>query len=239
MLLETQVANNSTHLVDRNASASLKEVNGKNLTQQYVQGSAEGSIIRDLFVLGGTSVYLELGLANLISDDYGDGIGMLALGFVKDPKNISSSETPTLLDQLVTSKFINSRFYSIWLNSMLSSTGSLLFGGVDTEKFLGPLIEIPVVVNDSAGYYSSMVRLTSLTVFSNGKSPEIKFAPMNVVLDTGTTAIYLPNETAYSIYTIMGVRVKDSIAYMECKNDTGIENFFSFGFENRATIKVP
>ena len=34
-------------------------------------------------------------------------------------------------------KIINTVAYSLWLNDLDASTGSILFGGIDTEKYTG------------------------------------------------------------------------------------------------------
>ena len=67
---------------------------------------------------------------------YSAGESIVAL----DPKSVY----PNIIDQLVDQGVINSRAYSLYLNDPNSDSGNILFGGVDSNKYSGDLIALPV-----------------------------------------------------------------------------------------------
>ncbi|RYP75330.1 hypothetical protein DL771_002426 [Monosporascus sp. 5C6A] len=110
--------------------------------------------------LSDTSVYVhlsyeELGLDN---DDgstysltyYADDLTIQGggLGF---GKGVNSNRS-NIIDELVDQGLIQTRAFSLALGPLRSEEGSLIFGGVDTKKFSGPLQRLPVVDPPEFGF---------------------------------------------------------------------------------------
>lgn len=115
---------------------------------------------------------------------------------------MNGKETYANLPQaMVKEGLINSAAYSLWLNDLEASKGSILFGGVDTEKFHGELQTLPVqMVN---GRYSQLIiALTGLSFSSESthRSYSTSALPTAVLLDSGSTLTYLPNPLVEDIY---------------------------------------
>jgi hypothetical protein len=60
--------------------------------------------------------------------------------------NLGDQPYPNLPSLLVSQGYIESRAYSVYLNDEHNAAGgTLLFGGVDTEKYYGDLVAVPFV----------------------------------------------------------------------------------------------
>jgi hypothetical protein len=106
----------------------------------------------------------------------------------------------------------------LWLNDLDSSTGEILFGGVNTEKYVGCLQTIPIL--EKAGKREEiLVALTDIS--ANGASIHSPATlPIAVLLDSGTTLTYLPEEMTRAIHDQVGVVLDKttglSTAYAPC-----------------------
>lgn len=115
-------------------------------------------------------------------------------------------------------------------------SGSVLFGGVDTEKFEGPLIDLPIPAH-TLGFDYLGVQLTSLDLKDgSGVSHITSDIVRNVVLDSGTSVIRLPGSMAVEINRYVGVK-NDFVSCNISTCDAALE--FGFGGENGASISVP
>lgn len=154
---------------------------------------------------------------------------------------------PNLVESMVKASLITTEAYSLWLDDVDATTGSLLFGGIDTAKFTGSLTSLHVY----ADARSSDLRPNSFTVAFTGLSATSPtgtdtftaddFAEP-VILDSGTSLTLLPDELAATIYQELGATYVDYLdnAIVPCKigKVNGTLNF-SFGGPGGAIIKVP
>lgn len=115
---------------------------------------------------------------------------------------------PNIIDELVDQKLINIEAYSLYLDDLNASTGSILFGGIDTAKYTGSLVTIPIQADpstQSTNISSFTVALTGVTTSDNGKTTDdTGSSAIPVVLDSGTTLSYLPKSITNSIYKTFG-----------------------------------
>ena len=87
------------------------------------------------------------------------------------------------------------------MNDLDANTGSILFGGVDTEKYEGKLSTLPVLSEDNI-IAEFIIALTGIGI--NGEENalydggEDSFIP--VLLDTGASLSYLPNDIVQALY---------------------------------------
>lgn len=129
----------------------------------------------------------------------------------------------------------NSVAYSLWLNDLDASKGNILFGGIDREKYVGSLKTIKVIPDDedAKSYTHFRVAMTSLEATSpTGTdllvSPD---GPVNVVLDSGTTLSFLPNDVAQKVWDEVGASYQEAfgMAILPCSHGSH-PGHFSFGF---------
>ncbi len=144
---------------------------------------------------------------------------------------------PNLPQALLNNGHIASNAYSLWLNDLDASTGEILFGGVNTEKYEGNLQTVPIL-STQGQYFELSIALTGVTnagtqVSSSSSLPEA------VLLDSGATLTYLPNDITQEIYNAVQAVYQSDVgaAYAPCSlasSDATIDYTFS-----GATIKVP
>ena len=135
--------------------------------------------------------------------------------------------------------FIDCICYSLWLNDATASQGRLIFGGVDTSKFQGNLATLPLHL----GPYPT-ISLASVLTSQGNINTEITNVPSEVLIDAGTTLIYLPDNVTNPIYQqVDAVFDKiESVAVVDCQTkNSSISVGFTFAITNTTstTILVP
>lgn len=200
---------------------------------------SSGDYISDNLFIGGSEIKtLEMGLAENTTVN----IGIMGVGY--DTNEAAQTVYPSIIDQMVDQKLINIKAYSLWLNDLYSSTGSILFGGVDSDKYTGSLTSVPVLKDaDSGAITSFTVALTSISATgSAGNTTHLTnstFAEA-VILDSGTTLTYLPDDLVATILGLVGA-VDDSQnsgnVYIDC-NAKGTTFSYGFGGSDDPVIKV-
>lgn len=120
---------------------------------------------------------------------------------------------------LANSGQIKSTAYSLWLDDLAASKGTILFGGVNTAKYHGELQTLPVERLEGS-YFGFFVALTGVSLDSTNGSTAYgsNFLPKGVLLDSGTTLTYLPDQIVGPLYEDLGI-VYDSTygwGYIPC-----------------------
>ena len=99
----------------------------------YIGASVSGQYFTDRFSIGGMGI-IDYQMAYVDNVD-GFSNGILGINGLQQPYSLPNM----LRDQGRT----NTATYSIYLDSIDSATGSILFGGWDTAKFEGELTVLP------------------------------------------------------------------------------------------------
>lgn len=156
--------------------------------------------------------------------------GILGIGYETNEVQIAyNRETySNLPTRLVEQDIIGTPAYSLWLNDLDASTGSILFGGVDMEKYEGDLSTLPIV-QEEGGHREFVLALTALdadgeNVFSDGA--------VGVLLDSGSSLTYLPDEYAATIFDTFGAQYSpaEGVAICDCSladSDATVDFTFS------------
>lgn len=227
--------------VNSSQSSTYKDL-GSLFEIQYADGStASGAYFTDDFSIGDKTVKnLQIGLANQTVV----GTGILGIGF--ELNEAAEKEYSNLVTSLVDQSLIATTAYSLYLNDYYSSTGSILFGGVDTEKFIGNLVTVPILPDSQSKNYSSFtVGLTALSfASSNGttynQSLSSEDGTLDSILDSGTTLTYVPDALATELFDAIGAYQytsfgESSIALVDC----GLGVDFTFRINDTVSITVP
>ncbi|KAK4550505.1 hypothetical protein LTR36_000084 [Oleoguttula mirabilis] len=217
----TYAANSSTTYEYLNSNFNITYVDGTGSTGDYVS---------DLVVFGGVS---------LENQQFGIGYtstsqeGVLGIGYPINEVAVEYNGGHTYANvpaKMVEDGLINSNAYSLWLNDLDASTGSILFGGVNTDKFTGELQTIPIIAEDGI-YAEFLIALTGVGL--NGTSGSIgSNLAYASLLDSGTSLMYLPNDITQDIYDAFGAQYDSSqgAAFVDCdlaNSDATIDLTFS------------
>ncbi|KAI0020144.1 aspartic peptidase domain-containing protein [Xylariomycetidae sp. FL0641] len=218
--------------------SSSFEVVGKNAFDiSYVDGShSTGDYFTDTFTIGGVSVEnttMGLGLDTNIA------YGLVGVGYALNEAIVATTgEVDQSYDnlpvQMLKQGLINTNAYSLWLNDLDASKGNILFGGIDTDKYEGDLTRIKVYQDSNSKAFTSFtVALTSLIASSSSGSDTLTSDsfPIPVVLDSGTTFSYVPDDLAEQIWQEVGAGYNADVgtALLPCDLENS-DGYFSFQF---------
>lgn len=243
------------------ASSTFVDVAPGGFNISYVDGSSiTGDYFADTFTMGKTSLKnLTMGLAT--SADR--ALGIMGIGYAAGEAIATQpgSTYPNVIDVLKSQGFINSKAYSLWLNDLSKSiphpilmpnsnacsdddTGSILFGGIDTSKYTGQLIGLPVQKDVDSGVLDSFtVAFTSLSVKDSSGSAKLTRENIAVpaILDSGTTDTLLPDDVAADIASGIGAISDSTYGFVvPCELSKTKASFtFGFGGSNGPSIDVP
>ncbi|KAK6202272.1 aspartic peptidase domain-containing protein [Scheffersomyces amazonensis] len=165
---------------------------------------------------------LQFGYVTKTSSSFG------VLGIAKEGQESSYTEYPNLPQQLKSQGYISKAAYSLYLSSPNASSGTLLFGGIDEDKYTGTLTTLPIVSNPYLA-----INLDTITVGSTSIS-----ASAQPVLDSGTTYTYLSSSTVKKIGQALGGTANSGVGYIiDCDQPT--DKYITYKFDQGATIQVP
>jgi len=172
--------------------------------------------------------------------------GVMGVGFVVNEAilQFSPQPYPNLVDEMVSQGFIQSTTYSLYLDDQDASTGTILFGGVDTDKFFGTLATLPINTDSTGAASAFIITMTGLSLSPPlGNTVGIgssSLYPLSVLLDSGSSYITLPSGIIGGVAQVMGAsysRQLEGYVLPNCKEQfaSGSINFFFSGVQ----ISVP
>lgn len=123
---------------------------------------------------------------------------------------------PTVLDKLLDDGLINTRAFSLFLDDLDTPSTSILFGGLDTEKYIGNLTLLPSLTYSKQNFENYFVIMSSITVTDTAhkQDPIIISSPdmaIPVLLDTGIAVNRIPNDLYNTLVRFFG-GVYDEVA---------------------------
>ncbi|KAI5922243.1 aspartic peptidase domain-containing protein [Camillea tinctor] len=209
--------------------SSTYEYVGSWFNISYVDGSgASGDYVSDTITIGGSTIdRLQFG----IGYESTSGQGILGIGYAVNEVQVGRAGLEAyenLPMRMVSTGAIQRNAYSLWLNDLDANTGSILFGGVDTEQYTGTLMTLPIQAD--GGVYSEF--LITLTALHIGDTEIASNQALAVLLDSGSSLTYLPDTIAESIYEQVDAQYveSDGAAYVPCSladNTTTLSFTFS------------
>lgn len=123
------------------------------------------------------------------------------------------------------------------------TTGSILFGGVDTEKYHGDLTVLPIQPDSQSGAITSFTVVLDAISVAN-KAGKSQYSQENlalpVILDSGTTITYLPDSLANAIAQGVGATSQTTYGLLvPCSlQNSGATISFTLGGANGAVIQA-
>ncbi|MCJ1394695.1 hypothetical protein MMC18_007575 [Xylographa bjoerkii] len=225
-----------------NTSTTFVDVAPGQFQISYVDNSGvTGDYINDTVAIGKTTIKQQtMGLATQSTR----ALGIMGIGFDSGESIAASgTEYPNVIAQMKLQGDINTMAYSLWLNDLDSNDGSILFGGVDTSKFHGSLISVPIQPDTQSQAITSFTVVLSSVTVQNG-SGSTQYSQTNlavpVILDSGTSLTYLPDQYANAILSGVGAINDPNYGYtVPCSLGSSAATFnFTFGGTSGPTIVV-
>ncbi|CAD6591611.1 MAG: hypothetical protein ASARMPRED_005503 [Alectoria sarmentosa] len=224
---------------DANSSSTYKFVNS-DFNVSYVDGSgASGDYATDTLSIGGqtlTALQFGIGYESTSAD------GILGIGYTADEAQVNAANLKSyanLPQAMANAGLIKSNAYSLWLDDLEANTGSITFGGVDTDKYTGQLQTLPIQ-KEFDEYAELIITMSSMSIVNGGKTQSLNTdLPTAVILDSGSSLTYLPDDLTSAIYTALDVQYsqQDGAAFSNC--DLANENItLDFKFTS-PTISIP
>ncbi|KAF2489549.1 acid protease [Lophium mytilinum] len=216
---------------------------------RYGQGNQNGTYLADTISLGVTTeANLTMALIpppgmggppyNLLGLDFDDGEMRPQLAEIAANYTIPESDLPTYPNFVTTLKnqgSIRKRAYSLYLNSLNARFGELLFGAIDTAKFVAPLKYVSMARSPVTGLHDvMMVPWVGLSMRTDKGTVHLPL-PMrpNATFDSGTTVSYLPLAAARQIAVETGAverNVSGAIRYyLPCDAAMNFSLSYTFG----------
>ncbi|KAI9677618.1 MAG: hypothetical protein M1817_006572 [Caeruleum heppii] len=204
----------------------------------YADGSgAAGDYATDTIQIGNVEVPgLQIG----IGYDSESPESILGIGYPANEVAVvrnGDRPYPNLPQLMADGDLIRSNAYSLWLNDLDASTGSILFGGVNTDKYQGSLETLPTQPDPGDSRASEFfVTLTSVGFAGQGNPITLREP---VLLDSGASLTYLPDSVARDLYDAIGAEYYRSsgVALAPCAL---VEETFTLDFTfTSPTIAVP
>ncbi|CAD0095255.1 unnamed protein product [Aureobasidium vineae] len=227
---------------------------GENATATSGEGGIDADLVTDVIQVGDILVGgAHFGVAHQMDGKFlgnGDYIGLLGLAnTLQEAVKPGQPKYPTFVESLVGAGAIASRVFSLYLNEV-SSYGSILFGGVDTEKYTGDLMTLnfrPSVLSTGEKLVSySFMRMeeVSMTLEDGTQTALIESSgpELNVIPDSGTSTWNIPTDVYNTVVNLTGVTVSGSNAVLPCSqisNKTTFTYTFSGKGENKVKLEVP
>lgn len=134
--------------------------------------------------------------------------GVLGIGYPNHEAQViltGAKPYQNLPQLMVSGGLIQSPAFSLWLNDLDASTGSILFGGVNTEKYHGTLSSLPIQLE--RGVQTPQEFFVTLTGLKFGKQALGGDRADAVLLDSGSSLIYLPDDLALATYKAVGAQI--------------------------------
>lgn len=204
----------------------------------YADGSgAAGIYATDTFRFGGQEIKsLQFGIGYVSSSPE----GILGIGYPINEVAVGRAGLnpyANLPQKLVDDGNINTNAYSLWLNDLDASTGSILFGGVDSDKYHGELQTLPIIPEQNV-YAEFIIAMTGMGL--NGNASSLFWnESVPVLLDSGSSLMYLPDNVVRYLYSTFDAQYDASqgSALVDC-NLANQEGSLDFSFSG-VNISVP
>ncbi|KAH6640299.1 aspartic peptidase domain-containing protein [Chaetomium tenue] len=206
-------------------------------TLRYGIGNATVQYVSETVTIG--SATIENQIIGIALESHKIPLGILGVS----PPILGVNEYPYILDTMVDQGLIKSRAFSVDLRGVDNPTGAIIFGGVDTGKFIGKLAKLPIIPQDETPsgadrYYVTMTGV-GLTL-PDGSIVQSEELAVPVFLDTGATLSHLPTRIFEALAASFpdALYDADSGFYILPCDYTDMAGSIDFYFAGK-TIRVP
>lgn len=176
--------------------------------------------------------------------------GILGIGYGQG----LATKYPNFIDQLHSQNVTKVKAYTLALGSKDAKEGTIVFGGVDTSKFSGPLAQVPIIPTASSPdkvprFWVQMAGI-SLTPPNGESTAPYEGSQIPAFMDSGSTMTILPPKLAGKIAKDFGSPEPDANGFFRVGCEfVGMNGTLDFQFDaaaaadgsagKRVTVQVP
>jgi len=232
---------------DSSKSSSFHKV-APGFNVSYGDGTVDtGDYFTDVVNLGSIRIQnMTMGLADVATNGPNDPTlvqGLLGVGnaILESEFSILNETVPTIYDQLVSEGYINRAAFSLYLDDLDANTGSILFGAIDTTKFTGDLVSLPIQQIEGQ-YLRYTVTITSISIQDDSGTRPLTDPNFEVLalLDSGTSNQQLPDNVMTELVQGLGALEDSGEALVPCSyQNANASLVYQFGGANGPKISVP
>ena len=214
----------------------------------YGDGTVDtGDYFTDVVGLGNITIQnMTMGLADVTTNGPNDPTlvqGLLGVGnaLLESEVGILGEIVPTIYDQLVSEGYINRAAFSLYLDDLDANTGSILFGAIDTTKFSGDLVSLPIQQIEGQ-YLRYTVTITSISIQDDSGTRALTDPNFEVLalLDSGTSSQQIPDNVMTELFLGLGALEDNGAALVPCSyRNANASLVYQFGGANGPKVSVP
>ncbi|KAF4468900.1 yapsin [Fusarium albosuccineum] len=234
-----------TYEPDDSKTADLMSKKGFSITYGTPGSFVKGDLYTDHVTIGDVTVKDQIFAVG--RSTAAERQGILGIGFEENEAAYArgGKKYPNLISNLVSQGAINSKAYSLWLDSPDADAGSVLFGAYDTEKYEGDLIALPIIPDSETGDYRSLsVAWTYISLVDEngddvGSEDGVDLA---ITLDSGSSWMTAPERYYNAILDFLGAVYDETYGYVvlcDGLRDSEASIVFGFGGPDGPNIALP
>ncbi|KAK0258596.1 hypothetical protein LTR91_009626 [Friedmanniomyces endolithicus] len=212
--------------------------------------TASGPFSTDMIGMGDVVLSnVQFGVAEEVNSTSGYAVGLMGIGY--SANEASQHQYSNMPEVLRDAHVINSRLYSIFLNSVGETSGSILFGGIDTSRYSGEMVTLDLLTDINTGavdQFISTVTALSASVsgkathmFSGGSNSDAAYnqtdSALPVLLDTGSSA-WSMDQNVYAQYIAPAFPYVDQQGLCSCTHQND-QTTLTVEFGGKINITVP
>lgn len=238
----------------KSSTYNIIDQGGFNITYAGPGDSDAGNWVEESVTVGGSSTLNSTIVG--VALDGADQHGVMGIGYDTNeaqPNPSPNGSYASVLDHMVSQGLINRKAYSLYLNDLNETTGSVCFGCVDSTKYTGDLVALPLQQSapepgqDSTAATTPSVFYVTLTgvSFIDASGAETTLSSedyaQSVVLDSGTSEVLINNEILSGLANGLGaVYVGEQNYVLPCSySNTNASIRYTFGGQDGPSVVVP
>lgn len=236
---------------DRSSTYNIIAEGAFNITYAGPGDSDAGDWVEESITIGSSSTIKNAILG--VALDGADSNGVMGVGFDTNeayPNPSRNGTYPSVLDHMASEGLINRKAYSLYLNDLNETTGTICFGCVDSTKYSGELVALPLQLSPEGASLDPTipnafyVTLSTVT-FVDASGMETVLTPdgyaQSVLLDSGTTDTLLTNDVLEAIAGGMGaVYLGGQLYAVPCAfANSNATIRYTFGGSDGPSVEVP
>ena len=219
--------------------------NGFNITYAGPGDSDAGDWASDTITVGGSPSITGQTIG--VSLNGADMHGVMGVGYDTNEASDAAAHNgiyQTTMDQMLSEGIIQRKAYSLYLNEYNATIGAVIFGGIDTTKYSGDLVGLPLQLGPEGAQSEFYVTLTSVSLTDRTGAVTQLTDPgfaQSALLDSGTSATLINNEVFQQLATgfgAVGIGNGDTVVPCDYRNSNATIAY-QFGGSDGPVVTVP